>query len=94
MPDAPPPEVADDCPRDADRRCRRTAHEEVHRHEDVREVLRGDGDESEEGRLRPRWSERGGHVGERDEECACVHIGAKGDVEGLTYGVGELVRTL
>lgn len=82
----PPPEVADDGPRNADGGRAGAAHEEVHADEHVREVEDGEGDEPEEGRLRPGWCEPRGDVGEREEERAGVHEGAEGDVKALEDG--------
>lgn len=81
--DSPPPEVADDSPRDADGSGAGAAHEEVHADEHVGKVDDGEGDEPEEGCLGPRWGEPGGDVGERQEERAGVHEGAEGDIETL-----------
>lgn len=75
--------MADDSTGDADGSGAGAAHEEVHADEHVGEVDDGEGDEPEEGRLGPGWSEPGGDVGKREEERAGVHEGAEGNVEAL-----------
>ena len=83
IPDAPPPEVADDRAGDAARGACAALGEEVDADHDEGEVAHGEGDHAEEGGHRGGGRELGGEVDERHEPGARVHEGLEGEVQEL-----------
>lgn len=92
VPDAPPPEVADDGAGDAARGARAALGEEVDADHDEGQVAHGEGDHAEEGGGRGGGRELGGEVDERHEPGARVHEGLEGKIEELRRVVSESER--
>lgn len=83
IPDAPPPEVADDRAGRAHCGSLGAGLQEVDGDEEVGEVDDGEREEPEEGRLRAGRGERGGEIDEHHEERARVYERFEGAIYAL-----------